>query len=69
MQEGALIFENAQVRLGLAPDLGLREMVLKEAFEGTFSLKQAAEMAVILEGVTTSLSFLPGSGRSLRRSR
>jgi putative selenate reductase len=69
MQEGMLVFENAQVRLALSPEFGLGKMALKEAFDGTLSLKEAAEMAVILEGVATALSFLPGSAALLRRSQ
>jgi putative selenate reductase len=68
VQEGMLVFENAQVRLGLSPEFGLREMTLKETFDGSLSLKEAAEMAVVLEGVTASLAFLPGSADLLRRS-
>ena len=67
MQRGMLLFENAQIRLGLSPEFGLREMALKEVFEGSLSLREAAEMALILEGVTTSLAFLPGSAGLLRR--
>jgi hypothetical protein len=33
-------------------------MELQQAFEGEFSLREAAEMAVILQGVTGSLPFL-----------
>ena len=61
---GILAFENIQVRLRLSQDLGIEETTLKEAFEGTLSLREAAEMALILRGVTTSLPFLsrPRSG-------
>jgi hypothetical protein len=31
---------------------------LKEAFEGTLSLKEAAEMAVLLKGIRDSVPFL-----------
>jgi putative selenate reductase len=58
MSNGTLIFENAQVRISLSPDFTVEEMTLKEAFEGTFSLRGAAEMALILRGVSTSLPFL-----------
>ncbi len=54
-----LVFENPALKLSLSPDFEIREMTLKEAFEGTFSLKEAAEMAVILRGVTCSLAYLP----------
>jgi putative selenate reductase len=55
---GILVFENAAVRIGLSPDLRVEEMTLKEPFEGTFSLREAIEMVLILRGVTTSLPFL-----------
>jgi putative selenate reductase len=54
----AITFENAQVRVSLSPDFTIVGMELKEPFEGTFSLQGAAEMALILKGVTTSLPFL-----------
>ncbi len=52
------VFENARLRLLLTEDLALREATLKEPFTGTLSLRPAAEMRVILEGVLTSLPFL-----------
>jgi len=54
------VFEDARVRLRLTEDLALREAWLKEPFDGTFSLRPAAEMWVILEGVLASLPFLAG---------
>ncbi|MBL7064122.1 MAG: FAD-dependent oxidoreductase, partial [Anaerolineae bacterium] len=50
-------FENELLRLRLR--LRIETMELKEEFEGAFSLVEAAEMAVILKGVITSLPFLP----------
>jgi putative selenate reductase len=58
MQDSGFTFENAQVRLSLSPDFQIREMALREAFEGSVSLRGAAEMAVILKGVSGSLPFL-----------
>jgi putative selenate reductase len=58
VHDSTLAFENAQVRVSLSPDFEVREMVLKSRFEGRFSLKAAAEMAVILKGVTASLPFI-----------
>ncbi len=55
---GEMIFENTQVRVRLAQDFEVQEMVLKEPFAGTLSLNQAAEMALVLQGVSTSLPFL-----------
>jgi putative selenate reductase len=57
-RDGALAFENAQVRLSLSSGFQIREMTLEEAFEGTLSLRGAAEMALILQGVRGSLPFL-----------
>ncbi|MDH7486240.1 MAG: putative selenate reductase subunit YgfK [Anaerolineae bacterium] len=57
-KDGTMVFENAWLRVTLSPAFDLRDMVLKEPFEGILSLKEAAEMAVILEGVSRSLSFL-----------
>jgi putative selenate reductase len=56
---GQLTFENDRVRLDLSPELEIRQMELKVAFAGTLSLRTAAEMAVILAGVRSSLPFLP----------
>jgi putative selenate reductase len=58
IKNGIITFENAQVRISLSPDFAIKEMTSKEAFEGTFSLKGAAEMALILKGVSTFLPFL-----------
>ncbi len=57
------IFENDHVRLDLSPECEIRAMALKAPFEGTLSLRQAAEMAVILEGIRRSLPFLWAAGR------
>jgi putative selenate reductase len=58
LQNGMLVFENARMRISLSPTFVIKEMALKEPFDGAVSLRDAAEMAVILEGVTTSLPFL-----------
>jgi putative selenate reductase len=58
VQNSTIIFENAHVRVNLSSDLEIKEMALKEAFEGTLSLEEAAEMALILRGITTSVPFL-----------
>jgi len=60
MTDGALLFENDKLRIELSPvNLNITTMEMKEEFEGEFSLAGAAEMYVILKGVSTSLSFLP----------
>jgi putative selenate reductase len=58
MQDGSFVFENEQVWISLSGNWEIGELELKEAFEGTLSLKAAAEMGVILQGVTGSLVFL-----------
>jgi hypothetical protein len=63
MQEDALVFENAHLRLRLSVDWAsgawaIRGWALKEAFEGPVSLTEAAEMAVIYQGLATSLAPL-----------
>jgi putative selenate reductase len=58
MQDGQLVFENDQVDVRLSPHFEIVEMKLRASFEGCLSLRQAAEMALILRGVTASLPFL-----------
>ncbi len=57
VRDGRITFENAHLRLGLSPGFEIEEMTLKETFAGTFPLKEAAEMSVILRGVPASLPF------------
>ncbi len=57
-EEGEIVFENALVRVRLRPDFTVKEMSLRAPFAGTFSLKGAAEMAVLLQGIGESLPFL-----------
>ena len=54
-----ITFENELLKMSISPVFQIRSMELKEEFEGTFSLTGAAEMAVILKGVASYLSFLP----------
>jgi putative selenate reductase len=58
MQDGSFVFENGQVRASLSTNWEIGKLELKETFEGAFSLKEAAEMALIWRGVTASLPFL-----------
>lgn len=54
------VFEDERLRLTWsAADLQVRTIELKGAFAGEFSAVQAAEMYVLLKGITHSLSFLP----------
>ena len=56
---GEMDFENDLLRISLAPDFQITSLELKKEFEGLFSLAEAAEMVVLLKGVTISLPFLP----------
>ena len=57
-KDGLLVFENTNVCINLSPDFVVRDMTLKKAFKGMFSLKELVEMALILRGITASLPFL-----------
>nr|MBC7244321.1 putative selenate reductase subunit YgfK [Chloroflexota bacterium] len=53
-------FENDRLKMTFSSsDFRLKTMALKQEFQGAFSPIEAAEMYVILHGVTTSLPFLP----------
>ena len=58
LRDGIIVFENARLRISLSPDFAIKDVELKEPFQAPFSLKEAAEMALILDGVTLSLPFL-----------
>ena len=58
MKDDLMTFENAQIRIGFSPDFEINEMALKDEFGGTLSVREAAEMALILRGITASLPFL-----------
>jgi putative selenate reductase len=63
--DGTMVFENDLLRIDLSPDFEIRDTKLKQPFEGAFSLAKAAEMALILKGITGSLAFLPiSAGRN-----
>jgi putative selenate reductase len=55
---GSVIYENDKIRIRLSADFDADEVSLKEPFDGTISLREAAEMYVVLEGVAASASFL-----------
>ncbi len=52
-------FENELLELGVDADFQVQTMKLKANFEGDFSLVGMVEMAVILQGIVETLSFLP----------
>jgi putative selenate reductase len=58
MGNGFLTYENDNVRIHLSPDLVADDMDLKEPFDGELSLTEAAEMYVVLNGVSASAAFL-----------
>jgi putative selenate reductase len=62
-----MAFQNDLFRVTLSPsDFTVKSMALIQGFLGEFSLVGAAEMYVILRGVTSSLPFLPfGHGRQI----
>jgi len=60
VKEDTLAFEDDHIFLTMSSDFEIQEMSLKKAFSGQRSLREAAEMAVVLDGVNTGLSFLIG---------
>jgi putative selenate reductase len=52
------VYEDDCVRVTLTPDFHIADMALKQPFEGTISLRDAAEMAVVFDGITGSLPHL-----------
>ena len=57
---GIVAFEDGHVSLAMSPDFEIQDMSLKKPFSGQRSLREAAEMAVVLDGAKTGLSFLIG---------
>jgi putative selenate reductase len=57
-KNGGITFENGNARIGLSASFEAGELSLKEAFDGELSLREAAEMYVVLQGITASASFL-----------
>ncbi|MGD9048627.1 MAG: putative selenate reductase subunit YgfK [Anaerolineae bacterium] len=60
MDNGSFVFEDDQVRASLSGDGLVADLELKEAFSGTRSLKEAAEMALMFRGIVASTPFLAG---------
>jgi putative selenate reductase len=58
VQSGTVTYENSKVQLELSAGFQADELWLKESFDGVLSLRQAAEMYVVLEGVAASATFL-----------
>ncbi len=58
MRPRSLVYETAQVRATLTPTFQVKTLKLRKAFDGALSLRAAAEMAVVLRGVSESLPWL-----------
>ena len=58
VQDEALIYEDAALRVSLTREWQVKEMAAKASFDGARSLKPAAEMAVLYEGIRNTLPFL-----------
>jgi len=58
LRDGTLAYEDALVRVELTRDWQVKSMAAKESFEGALSLRPAAEMAVVFQGVRDALPFL-----------
>ena len=58
MGNGFLTYENDKIRIHLSPDLVADKVVLKETFDGELSMREAAEMYVVLDGISASAAFL-----------
>jgi putative selenate reductase len=58
--QSSLAYEDRRFRVQLTPTFGLLAMEARQPFEGTCSLRIAAEMATLHRGLTASLPFLLG---------
>jgi putative selenate reductase len=58
VEKDGVVFESPLVTINLSPDFAINEMTLKTAFTETLSLREAVQMALIFQGITTSLPFL-----------
>lgn len=58
IEKDGAVFENPFVTIQLTPDFAIKEMALKKDFTETLSLREAVQMALIFQGITTSLPFL-----------
>jgi len=58
MGDDQLTYEDSCVKMVLSRDWQPREMAAKDGFSGQYSLKPAADMAVLYEGIRSALPFL-----------
>ncbi|MCX7669307.1 MAG: hypothetical protein N2439_04465, partial [Anaerolineae bacterium] len=57
-ENGHLVYECPEARVVLTPAFEIKEMAPKAPFAGSLSLRDAAEMAVLLKGVSETLPQL-----------
>ncbi len=57
-RNGHLVFENDYATVVMKSDYTVESMALKQPFEGTLSMREAAAMRVVLEGISESLPHL-----------
>ncbi len=57
-ENGHLVYECPEARVTLTPAFEVKELAAKGSFSGTLSLRDAAEMAVLLKGVSETLPQL-----------
>ena len=58
VEKDGLVFVSPLVIIHLSPDFVIRNMAVQKLFTGILSLREAAQMAVIYRGITTSLPYL-----------
>jgi putative selenate reductase len=58
LHDGTMIYERDEVKMTLDAGFSVCDATLKQPFEGTLSLREAAEMALVWRGVTSSLPQL-----------
>jgi hypothetical protein len=57
-ENGHLVFENDNAIVVMKTDYSVEAMTLKQPFEGALSMREAAAMRVVLEGISESLPHL-----------
>jgi putative selenate reductase len=58
LSEETITFEDQLLNIKFSPDFNVKQIELKCVFQGVRSLKATAEMAVVLKGIQTSLTFI-----------
>jgi len=58
ISNGSVFYENDRIRIHLSADFDAADVSLKEPFDGMLSLREAAEMYVVLEGIMASAPYL-----------